>query len=660
MAYCRQLTSTYQEFSQTMIRQSFAFVTLPIVGSDEPCNAPGRYGTGSIGKVQFQSHAVAWIERFAREFLFSGARVVQCLDPYSLHDGGPVNGVLALYVPRNRSSAMSIKDFVVEPPSCNPTCGLVFVTARGHPSEVGDGWCISFDLAINDYDLDCVTRLQCLLQGLCPSSTVQLALARKSIRLNPEVAQRFQMVLGCPSATRHPRPLSLSEAILLVAACARAPRGKRPRCNEPLSPPRMPPAMREKEDRKRSRYETSASPLPVTTTDVSLDEAEPGGRASTPTLFGNTSASPVSPAVSTQMSPRAFPLQGKAHEQLPTFSIARKERHWEEAPSTPSTLPHPKTPTGLVLESARRYERPPTPAQLQDPVMQDEKSTDVPSPPPTPAGTFAEGCQETHCPITPVSLSWPWDSSDGTQPVALLLEMTESRSSSPRGSPRPSPVQSPSSQPLFSISTTPTVDKQSLPTIASSELIQSAHRTPEQSPRRPSPLVTPVAPDISSSPRTSVTLGPFIFDENDKTHEENTKEEEGGAEVGAGEVGGGHGGEEGKEEKKKRKKKKKKKKRKKKENKKKRQKEEEKEEKKKKTKKKNKKARRRIQNMNLRSCPRMEVAHLCPSTKLELVRQNLLCPIVPSRPHSVLQAHYLLRPRISGKVDCTSTSIRVS
>ena len=98
-----------------------------------------------------------------------------------------------------------------------------------YPVEVGDGWCISFHLAINDYDLDCATRLQCLLQGLCPNVAEQLALARKRVRLNPEEAKRFQMSLACPSATRHPRPILLSNAIFLVAVCARRSHKKRQR-----------------------------------------------------------------------------------------------------------------------------------------------------------------------------------------------------------------------------------------------------------------------------------------------------------------------------------------------------------------------------------------------------------------------------------------------
>lgn len=54
-------TRTYDEFEKTMIQQRFAFVSLPLIGSDEPSMVPGQYGSGAIGKVQFQSDAVAWI-----------------------------------------------------------------------------------------------------------------------------------------------------------------------------------------------------------------------------------------------------------------------------------------------------------------------------------------------------------------------------------------------------------------------------------------------------------------------------------------------------------------------------------------------------------------------------------------------------------------------
>ena len=222
-------TRSYDEFEKTMIQQSFAFVSLPVIGSDEPSLVPGQYGSGAIGKVQFQSDAVAWIERFVQTVMIPGCRVVQRLDPYCLHNGGPVHGMLALYVPRSNASAMRIQEVQVPPPCGDPSCGLVFVTQRGFPVDRGNGWCISFDLAINDYELDCISRLQCLLQGLCPRLPDQLHQARDRSKLCPETAKRFEMVLRRTSATRHPKPLTLFEAIRLVAFCTRRRSNKRVR-----------------------------------------------------------------------------------------------------------------------------------------------------------------------------------------------------------------------------------------------------------------------------------------------------------------------------------------------------------------------------------------------------------------------------------------------
>lgn len=217
-----------------MIQQSFAFVSLPLFGSDEPSMVPGQYGSGAIGKVQFQSDAVAWIERFVQTVMIPGCRLVQRLDPYCLHNGGPVHGMLALYVPRSKASAIRIREVEVPPPCSDPSCGLVFVTQRGFPVEQGNGWCISFDLVINDYELDCISRLQCLLQGLCPRLPDQLHQARGRSRLCPEIAKRFEMVLSRTSATRHPKPLTLVEAIRLVAFCSRRRSSKRVRFSDEI------------------------------------------------------------------------------------------------------------------------------------------------------------------------------------------------------------------------------------------------------------------------------------------------------------------------------------------------------------------------------------------------------------------------------------------
>lgn len=231
--YTKDLAKTYEEFEKTMIQQSFAFVQLPCtIGTDVPSTVRGQYGSGAMGTIQFRSHLIQWIERFVQIVLLPGSRVVQRLDPYCLHDGKPVHGILALYVPKSRASAIMVKDIEMPPPSYDPSCGIVFVTQRGYPVELGDGWCISFDLAINDYELDCVTRLQCLLQGMCPRLPDQLDLALNSTRLDRDKAKCFEMVLNCRSATRHPRSLTLPEAISLVTFCARRRSGKRVRFSE--------------------------------------------------------------------------------------------------------------------------------------------------------------------------------------------------------------------------------------------------------------------------------------------------------------------------------------------------------------------------------------------------------------------------------------------
>ena len=142
MLYTGVLARTYYAFEGTMLQQSFAFVTLPSIGSDDPSMVPGRYGLGAMGKVQFQSQVVGWIERFVQTVMIPGSRVVQRLDPYCLYDGGPVYGMLALYVPKTKASAMRINDVQIAPPLNDASCGLVFVTHRGSPVERGDGWCI--------------------------------------------------------------------------------------------------------------------------------------------------------------------------------------------------------------------------------------------------------------------------------------------------------------------------------------------------------------------------------------------------------------------------------------------------------------------------------------------------------------------------------------
>lgn len=240
--YTRVFARTYDEFKKTMIQQSFVFVPLPVIGTDEPSMALGKYGSGAMGKIQFQSEAVEWMERFVETVMIPGCRVVQRLDPYCFHDSGPVHGMLALYVPRSKASAIRIKEVQVPPPSDDPSCGLVFVTQQGFPVERGDGWCISFDLAINDYEFDCITRLQCLLQGLCPRLPDHLRQARNRSKLCPEEAKRFDVVLKRTSATRHPKPLTLSDAICLVAFFARPLSEKRVRFSDELEEDASSPA----------------------------------------------------------------------------------------------------------------------------------------------------------------------------------------------------------------------------------------------------------------------------------------------------------------------------------------------------------------------------------------------------------------------------------
>ena len=224
MEYRREIVTTYTDFEQCMISQGFAFVDVPPLGENGPSNLPGQYGSGVAGTIQFQSTCVTWIERVATTRLFPGNRVIQRLRPYTLYDGGHVNGVLSLYVPKTKPSAMSIERDVVTPSSGAPSCGIVFVTARGHPVEKLDGYCFTFDLAINDDpELDCVTRIQCLLQGLCPSCPQQRNLARQNTRLDLDLAKRFVGALACQSATRHPKAMTLHDALFLLTVCARPP-----------------------------------------------------------------------------------------------------------------------------------------------------------------------------------------------------------------------------------------------------------------------------------------------------------------------------------------------------------------------------------------------------------------------------------------------------
>ena len=466
-----------------MIRQSFAFVTLPIIGSNLPSNAPGEYGTGSMGKVQFQSDAVAWIERYAQEMLFSGSRVLQTLDPYSLHDGRPVKGALALYVPKNKSSAISIKDVVVRPPSQEPSCGIVFVTVRGYPVEVGDGWCISFHLAINDYDLDCATRLQCLLQGLCPNVAEQLALARKRVRLNPEEAKRFQMSLACPSATRHPRPILLSNAIFLVAVCARRSHKKRQRGrSEYESLTLMQPNKFRRKDRENETLATT-TPFPVSSTEMRHDEAQPSR-----SLEG-TSTSIVD---ATQTSSEYLGSQEN------TISLGKE-------PSKGSPLPLPRTPSSQAVEMDHRDESPlMTTARHIKHVAQDDVFADWSPPPPTPMGIPPKGVQDIFVPATPVSLWCKAQSPDGLQPVTASLETTPSRSDS-----------------LLQSSS------KSLPTVTSVERVSNACHTPEQSSCRPSPLVTPVLLDIAPSlPFVSAVETLICFEKNENKLADKNEQEQ--------------------------------------------------------------------------------------------------------------------------------------
>lgn len=386
MHYCRELMRTYLDFRNTMTRQSFAFVSIPPIGTDEPCNLPGQYGVGSMGKVQFQSSVVTWIERFVQNVLVPGSRVLQCLHPYSLHDGGPVKGVMALYVPKRRSSAMSVNGVPVNPPSDDPSCGLVFIPARGYPGEKGDGWCILFDLAINDYDLDCVTRLQCLLQGLCPNSMEQLALARERNRLDLQQASRFQMALGCPSATRHPRPMALPKAIFLVAACARIPLGKRPRGSEPPSPPSDMGHKGEQSGECSSATKQPNSPVHLTPKRVLLDEER-------------TSRSPPDQVPKPPI--EAFPLlQEKSSIAPSTFSFDLDEpmhtgTEGDKTPAIPTTVPPPTQPPSRDLISRERTFATSTthciglPSTAKTPIsstVQDDAYIEVSPPPRTPSG----------------------------------------------------------------------------------------------------------------------------------------------------------------------------------------------------------------------------------------------------------------------------------
>ena len=364
-----------------MIRQSFAFVSIPPIGTDEPCNNPGQYGVGSMGKVQFQSSAVAWIEHFAQNVLVPGSRVLQCLHPYSLHDGGPVKGVMALYIPKRRSSAMSVNGVTVNPPSDDPSCGLVFIPARGYPREKGDGWCILFDLAINDYDLDCVTRLQCVLQGLCPNSMEHLALARKRNRLDLGQAKRFQMALGCPSATRHPRPMALSEAIFLVAVCARIPLGKRPRCSEPRS---SSPDMRHKGE--QSDECSLATKQPICPVDLTPKRIHPDEK--------RTSRSPSEQVAKPSI--EAFPLLQEETSITPsTFSFNLDEATRTGTPVTPTSVPPPtQTPSRDLISREETFATSTThcigrPLIAKTPINsteQDDAYTAMSPPPSTPSG----------------------------------------------------------------------------------------------------------------------------------------------------------------------------------------------------------------------------------------------------------------------------------
>ena len=490
MNFCREQACTYQEFSKAMIRQGFAFVTLPTIGANLPSNAPGEYGTGPMGKLQFQSDAVAWIDRFAQEMLFSGSRVLQTLDPYSLHDGRPVKGELALYVPKNKSSAISIKGVVVRPPSQEPSCGVVFVPVRGHPVEVGDGWCISFHLAANDYDLDCATRLQCLLQGLCPNLVDQLTLARKRIRLNPEETKRFQMPLACPSATRHPRTLSLSDAILLVAVCARRSREKPQRGKgeyDSLAP--MQPNKFKRKDRENETLAMS-TPFPGRSTDIPHDEAQPSD-----SLERTTSPSIVDTAQTLSEY-----LGSHLGSQEDTISLGKE-------PSTGSPLPLPRTPSGQAVEMNQREESPVMPKTRHiEHCAQDDVFTDWSPPPPTPMGIPPEGVQDIFVPATPGFLWCNAYSPDGLQPVTAFPEATPPRSGSPSQT-----------------------SSKSLPTVTSVERVSNASRTPEQSPRRPSPLVTPVpvSSDIFPSPLNVSAVEPLIlFEENEEKHADKNKQEQ--------------------------------------------------------------------------------------------------------------------------------------
>ena len=412
---------TYLDFEKTMIHQSFAFVSIPLIGTEEPYNNPGEYGTGSMGKIQFQSSAVAWIEHFVQNVLVPGSRVLQCLHPYSLHDGGPVNGVMALYIPKRRSSAMLVNGVPVYPPSDDPSCGLVFIPARGYPREKGDGWCILFDLAFNDYDLDCVTRLQCLLQGLCPNSMEQLALARKRNRLDLEQAKRFQMALGRPSATRHPRPMALSEAIFLVAVCARIPLGKRPRCSEPQS---SPPDMRNEGEQSDECSLAAKRPIcPVNLTPKRIQPDLQEETSITPSTFSFNLDKPARTGTQEDKTP-VTPISVSPPTQTPLrYLISQEETcatsitHCIGRPSTAKTPinstvqddaytampPPPPTPSGIPVDEKLWNEASPRLESSSGPFVLVEGYTEVAPSPSTPSGIPVEVTQWNGGPENPLA-----------------------------------------------------------------------------------------------------------------------------------------------------------------------------------------------------------------------------------------------------------------
>lgn len=379
------LTRTYDEFEKTMIQQSFAFVSLPLIGSDEPSTVRGQYGSGAMGKVQFQSDAVAWIERFVQTVMIPGCRVVQRLDPYCLHDGGPVHGMLALYVPRSKASAMKIKEVQVLPPFSDPSCGLVFVTQRGFPVERGNGWCISFDLAINDYEFDCITRLRCLLRGLCPRVPDQLQEARARSKLCPEMAKRFEMVLNCTSATRHPKPLTLFEAIRLVAFCTRRRSDKRVRFSDgfqgdatspaSLSPPPTPTGIPPKRQKTSEMLllVSVPSPEPLETGSGLVTGSMPGSSGSIDPLL----ASVPSPGSNIDSDELSVPPQKSIYLQSePQPKSVPSQKLGEPSDSVPSTA-DPETPQspGMSLVSPKQGSKDST--ELLLPSLSPSNSSDL-------------------------------------------------------------------------------------------------------------------------------------------------------------------------------------------------------------------------------------------------------------------------------------------